>query len=572
MAVDNAEIAELFNRYADLLEIQDANPFRVRAYRNAARVVGGSSRSMADLVAEGRDLDELPGIGKDLAAKIETIVHTGALPQLAQLERRVPRALGDLMKLPGLGPKRVKTLYRELGIRSFEDLQRAIRTGALLTLRGFGTRTATRIEAALESRGATPQRFKLADAEQVAEPLLVYLRRIEGVKVVVVAGSYRRRRDTVGDLDILVTATRDAKVMPAFVAYDAVAEVLSEGRTRASVRLRNGMQVDLRLVPEASYGAALYYFTGSRAHNIAVRRLAVARGLKVNEYGVHRDGRRIAGRSEEDVLACVDLPYIPPELREDRGEIEAARANRLPALIELRDIRGDLHAHTNASDGRATLESMANAARELGHAYLAIADHSSRVRVAHGLDARRFREQFAAIDKLNARFRGFRLLKGAEVDILADGRLDLPDALLAEMDVVVAAVHERLDLPDDKQTNRVLRALDNRRMHILAHPATRLINERPECAMQFDKVFAAAAERGVAMEINAHPDRLDLDDIHARAARTAGCRIVISTDAHDTAGLANLRFGIDQARRAWLAREEVLNTLPLDGLLAAFKR
>jgi DNA polymerase (family 10) len=571
MAIDNSEIAGLFNRYADLLEIQDANPFRVRAYRNAARVVGGSSRSMADLVAEGRDLDELPSIGKDLAAKIETIVRTGALPQLAQLETRVPRALGDLMNLPGLGPKRVKSLYRELGIRSFEDLKRAIRTGALQNVHGFGAKTAARIQAALESRGAAPQRFKLADAERIAEPLLGYLRSIEGLKTVIVAGSYRRRRDTVGDLDILVTAKHGAPVMRAFVAYDAVAEVLSEGTTRASVRLRNGIQVDLRLVPEASYGAALYYFTGSKAHNIAVRKIAVGRGLKINEYGVYRGKHRIAGRSEEELFASVDLPYIPPELRENRGEIEAARKGKLPVLIEPRGIRGDLHAHTTASDGHDSLEAMAEAARKLGHAYLAITDHSPRVRVAHGLDARRFREQFAAIDKLNGGFRGFRLLKGVEVDVLADGRLDLPDAVLAEMDIVVAAVHYRLGLPAEKQTTRVLRALDNRHVHILAHPTTRLINERPECAMHIEKIFAAAAERGLAMEINANPDRLDLDDIHARAARDAGCRLVISTDAHSTAGLADLRYGIDQARRGWLAMEDVLNTLPLDRLLRALR-
>ncbi|WHZ18108.1 MAG: DNA polymerase X [Rhodanobacteraceae bacterium] len=572
MAVDNAEIAELFNRYADLLEIQDANPFRVRAYRNAARVVGASSRSMAELVSEGRDLDELPGIGKDLAAKIETIVRTGSLPQLAQLETRVPRALGDLMNLPGLGPKRVKLLYRELGIRSFEDLKRAIRTGALLTVPGFGTKTAARIAAALDSRGAAPQRFKLADAEQIAAPLLAYLRGIDGIKNVTVAGSFRRRRDTVGDLDIVVTAKRDAPVMDRFVHYDAVAEVLSQGATRASVRLRNGMQVDQRLVPDVSYGAALYYFTGSKSHNIAVRKIAVERGLKINEYGVYRGEKRIAGRSEEEIFASVGLPYMPPELRENRGEIEAARAGNLPALIELRDLRGDLHAHTTASDGHDSLEAMAQAARALGHAYLAITDHSQRVRVAHGLDAKRFRAQFAAIDRLNAGFKDFRLLKGAEVDILADGRLDLPDAVLAEMDVVVAAVHDRLGLPAEKQTTRLLKALDNRRVQILAHPTTRLINERPEFAAQIEKVFAAAAERGVALEINAHPDRLDLDDIHARAARDAGCKLVISTDAHGTSGLANLRFGVDQARRAWLSRENVLNTLPLDKLLHALKR
>lgn len=572
MAVDNAEIAELFNRYADLLEIQDANPFRVRAYRNAARVVGASSRGMADLVAEGRDLDELPGIGKDLAAKIATIVRTGALPQLAQLETRVPRALADLMNLPGLGPKRVKLLYRELGIRSFEDLKRAIRTGALQAVPGFGAKTSARIEAALDSRGIAPQRFKLADAEQVAAPLLAYLRGIEGVKTVTIAGSYRRRCETVGDIDILVTARRGVPVMQRFVAYDAVADVLSQGTTRASVRLRNRMQVDLRLVPDASYGAALYYFTGSKSHNIAVRRIAVGRGLKINEYGVHRGEQRIAGRSEEEIFASVGLPYIPPELRENRGEIEAARVGKLPALIELHDLRGDLHAHTTASDGHDSLEAMAAAARKLGRAYLAITDHSQQVRIAHGLDAKAFRAQFAAIDRLNAGFKNFHLLKGAEVDILADGNLDLPDAVLAEMDVVVAAVHYLLDLPAGKQTTRVLKALDNRRVQILAHPTTRLVNERPEFALHLEKILAAAAERGVALEINAHPDRLDLDDVHARAARDAGCKLVISTDAHGTAGLANMRFGVDQARRAWLSRENVLNTLPVEKLLRALRR
>lgn len=572
MAVDNAEIAELFNRYADLLEIQDANPFRVRAYRNAARVVGASSRSMSDLVAAGSDLDELPGIGKDLAAKIETIVRTGGLPQLAQLETRVPRALAGLMNLPGLGPKRVRLLYNELGIRSFEDLKRAIRTGALLAIPGFGAKTVQRIQAALDGHHAAPQRFKLSDAEQIVVPLLAYLRGIEGIKIVTIAGSFRRRRDTVGDLDIVVTAKRGAPVMRGFVGYDAVAEVLSQGTTRASVRLRNGIQVDLRLVPDASYGAALYYFTGSKSHNIAVRRIAVERGLKINEYGVHRGERRVAGRSEEELFASVGLPYIPPELRENRGEIEAARAGKLPTLIELRDVRGDLHAHTAASDGHDSLDAMAAAARALGHAYLAITDHSPQVRVAHGLDARALRAQFAAIDRLNAGFKDFRLLKSAEVDILADGRLDLPDAVLAEMDVVVAALHYRLGLPAGKQTARVLKALDNRRIQILAHPTTRLINERPEFSAQLGEIFAAAAARGVALEINAHPDRLDLDDIRARAARDAGCKLVISTDAHSTAGLANMRFGVDQARRAWLSRENVLNTLPLDGLLRALRR
>ncbi|MBU6420559.1 MAG: DNA polymerase/3'-5' exonuclease PolX [Gammaproteobacteria bacterium] len=570
MPADNAEIAALFDRYADLLEIQDANPFRVRAYRNAARVVSGSPRSMAELLAEGRDLEELPGIGKDLAAKIATIVRTGALPQLEQLQQRVPRALSDLMGLPGLGPKRVKLLYRELNIRSIEDLQRAARSGALEKLPGFGAKTIARILGGIESRGSVPQRFKLADAEQAAAPLVAYLEKIRGVKTVTVAGSYRRRRDTVGDLDILVTARRGTPVMRRFTRYDAVAEVLSAGATRASVRLRNGMQVDLRLVPEASYGAALYYFTGSKAHNIAVRKIAVGKGLKINEYGVYRGARRIAGRSEAELFAAVNLPYVPPELRENRGEIETARNGKLPELVSLADLRGDLHAHTTASDGHDTLAAMAGAARTLGYAYLAITDHTRQVRVAHGLNARELRAHFAAIDRLNAGFRDFRLLKSAEVDILDDGSLDLPAALLAEMDVVVAAAHYHLALSAERQTARILKALDNRCVHVLAHPTTRLINQRPEFSADMQKIFAAAAERHVAMEINAQPERLDLDDIQARAACAAGCKLVISSDAHSAAGLANLRYGVDQARRAWLSKEDVLNTLPLDRLLQTF--
>ncbi len=572
MAADNAEIAELFNRYADLLEIQDANPFRVRAYRNAARVVAGSSRGMSELVAEGRDLDELPGIGKDLAAKIEVIVRTGKLPQLEQLEKQVPLALSDLMRLPGLGPKRVKLLFRELHIRSHEDLERAARSGKLAALPGFGDKTVARILAGLAARPTTPERFKLADAEQIATPLLAYLRRIPGVKRVEVAGSYRRRRATVGDLDILVTGTRDSQVMAKFVKYDAVAEVLSQGATRSTVKLRNGIQVDLRLMPEVSYGAALYYFTGSKAHNIEVRKIAVAKDLKINEYGVYRGPKRIAGRSEQELFAAVGLPYIPPELREARGEIEAARAGKLPVLIELKDMRGDLHAHTNATDGHYTLAAMVSAARKLGYHYLAITDHSKHLTVARGLNAKRLLAQIRSIDKLNAKLRDFRVLKGTEVDILEDGSLDLPDSVLKELDVVVAALHYKLELPAARQTTRILKSFDNHYMHILAHPTTRLINTRPEISVDMNKIYAAAADAGVALEINANPERLDLDDIHARAAHAAGCKLVISTDAHSTAGLNDMRFGVDQARRAWLEAGDVLNTLPVNRLLQKLAR
>ncbi len=572
MPADNAEIAKLFNRYADLLEIQDANPFRVRAYRNAARVVAGSSRGMSELLAEGRDLDELPGIGKDLAKKIEVIVQTGILPQLEQLQKQVPRSLSDLMGLPGLGPKRVKLLFRELKIRSFEDLKRAARSGKLGALPGFGAKTVARILASLENHSPGPQRIKLAEAEHIATPLLAYLRKISGVKCVDVAGSYRRRRDTVGDLDIVVIAGRETPVMARFVKYDAVTSVLSKGVTRSTVQLRDGMQVDLRLMPEISYGAALYYFTGSKAHNIAVRKLAVAKGLKINEYGVYRGPRRIAGRSEQELFAAIGLPYIPPELREARGEIEAARAGKLPDLISLADIHGDLHTHTDATDGHDTLAAMIEAGRARGYEYLAITDHSRHVSVAHGLDVKQLLAQIHAIDKLNDKLKDFQVLKGTEVDILEDGSLDLPDSVLKRLDVVVAALHYDLGLPASKQTARILRAFDNRHMHILAHPTTRLINIRAEIAADMDKIYAAAAKSGVAMEINANPDRLDLDDIHARAAHQAGCKLVISTDTHTTGGLDAMRFGIDQARRAWLEAGDVLNTLPCNRLLKALAR
>ncbi|MGA9856053.1 MAG: DNA polymerase/3'-5' exonuclease PolX [Gammaproteobacteria bacterium] len=572
MPADNSEIAELFNRYADLLEIQDANPFRVRAYRNAARVVTGSTRGISELVAEGRDLDELPGIGKDLAAKIAVIVHTGKLPQLEQLQKRIPRALSALMHLPGLGPKRVKRLFRELNIRSFEDLKRAARSGKLGALPGFGAKTVAHILASLENRSPGPQRFKLADAELIATPLLAYLRKIPGVRRVEIAGSYRRRRDTVGDLDIVVIGARDSPVMARFVKYDAVATVLSKGTTRTSVQLHNGMQVDLRLMPEVSYGAALYYFTGSKAHNIAVRKIAVAKGLKINEYGVFRGPKRIAGRSEQDLFAAVGLPYIPPELREARGEIEAARAGTLPDLISLTDIRGDLHAHTIATDGHDTLAAMVEAARALGYEYLAITDHSRHVSVAHGLNAKQLLAQMRAIDKLNNKLKDFHVLTGTEVDILEDGSLDLPDSVLMQLNVVVAALHYNLDLPAAKQTARILRAFENRYIHILAHPTTRLINARGEITANMDKIYVAAAATGVAMEINANPDRLDLDDVHARAAHQAGCKLAISTDAHTIAGLGCMRLGIDQARRAWLEASDVLNTMPYSRLLKALAR
>ncbi len=567
MSVHNTEIADMFEQLADLLEIREENPFRIRAYRNAARVIRGHARSMAELVDSGADLAELPGIGADLAGKIATIVRTGTLPLLDQLRAKVPRPLVEMTRIEGLGPKRAKALYRALRIRSLEDLQRAARSGRIREIKGFGARTEQLIGQRAARIASTERRIRLADAEDIAGPLVEHLRSVDGIKTVEVAGSYRRRRDTVGDLDVLVSASRNAAgVMDAFVGYEDVAEVVAKGSTRGTVRLRNGVQVDLRVVAPASFGAALFYFTGSKAHNIAVRKLAIAKGLKLNEYGLFRGDRSVGGRTEQDVFDAVGLPFIPPELREDRGEIAAARKKRLPALVEIADIRGDLHCHTRATDGRDTLEAMARAAAARGYEYISANDHTKRVSIAHGMDRRRLLQQVRAIDKLNARLQGIVVLKSAEVDILDDGSLDLPDGVLKELDFTVCAIHYGLNRSREKQTERILRAMDNPYFTILAHPTGRLINAREPYDIDLERVLTAARERSRILEVNAHPDRLDLDDQGCRMAREAGVRLAISTDAHRVADLGFMRFGIDQARRGWLEPDDVVNTRRLADL------
>jgi DNA polymerase (family 10) len=572
MAVPNQQVAQVLAQLADLLEIEGANPFRVRAYRGAAQTVAGLGESLADKVRRGEDLSALPGIGRDLADKLATLVETGTLPLLEEVKARTPETLGELMRVPGLGPKRVQALYRELRIRSVEDLERALRAGRIRELKGFGSRSAEAIEAGLRRRAGGERRALRVEAEQVVTPLLGYLRAVPGVARVQAAGSYRRRRETLGDIDILASCRRGSPVMERFVAYDAVDQVLSHGPTRSTVVLRCGLQVDLRVVPEASFGAALQYFTGSRAHNIAVRKLALERGLKVNEYGVFRDGKRVAGRTEEEVYAQVGLPCIEPELREDRGEIEAARKGRLPELVRLEDIRGDLHCHTDASDGHDSLERMARAARERGYEYLAITDHSRHVAIAHGLDAKRLRAQARLIDRLNERLEGIVLLKSVELDILKDGTLDLPDEVLDELDLIVCSVHYAFNLPRAQQTERILRAMDNPRVHVIAHPTGRLLNEREPYEVDLDRVLEAARERGCALEVNAQPSRLDLDDTHCQRARELGVKVVVSTDAHSTSQLGHMRLGVDQARRGWLTARDVLNTRPLAELRRALRR
>jgi DNA polymerase (family 10) len=570
MPVLNAEIAAMFDQTAELLEIEGANPFRVRAYRRAARTIEALPQSVASLIAAGKDLSELPGIGKDLAGKIAGIVASGRFDTLESLKRRLPGDLGAIAALPGLGPKRVKLLYDRLHIRTLEDLRRAARAGRLSELRGFGAKTEQRILAALSKAVVTEKRFKLSAAEAEAKALLDYLKLPKGT--IAVAGSFRRRRETVGDLDIVATARQPAKIGDRLVEYDNVAEVSAHGPTRTTVILRSGVQVDLRVVPAPSFGAALLYFTGSKAHNIALRSLANERGWKLNEYGLFEGSRRIAGATEAEIYKKLGLAFVAPELREDRGEVALARKHRLPALIELSDIRGDLHAHTDWSDGTASIAEMAAAANERGYEYLAITDHSRHVTIAHGLDAGRLSRQIDEIERVNAKLRGLTLLKGTEVDILADGRLDLPDRILSRLDVVVAAVHYKFDLPRQVQTDRIIRAMDNPLVSIIAHPTGRLIGEREPYEIDMDRLIAAAKERNCCLEINAEPDRLDLNDIHAQAAKAAGVKLAISTDAHATHALDLMRFGVDQARRGWIAADDVINTRSLAKLKGLLKR
>jgi DNA polymerase (family X) len=572
MLVQNAEIAAMFDQTAELLEIAGESPFRARAYRRAARVIDGLAQSVGSMISGGGDLAELPGIGKDLAGKIGDIVTTGHFELLDSLKKQLPGDLGDMAALPGLGPKRVKLLYDKLKVRTVDDLRRVLKNGRLAELRGFGPVSAKKLAAALE-KPREQTRYRLSVAEAEAEALSAWLHGGgRGRGRVAVAGSLRRRRETVGDLDMLVTAKDGAAVGDRLAAYDSVAEVLAHGPTRTTVVLRSGMQVDVRAVPEESYGAALLYFTGSKAHNIALRGIAIAHGWKLNEYGLFSGRRRIAGATEEDVYGKLGLDFIPPEMREDRGEVALAEAGKLPRLVTVEDMRGDLHVHSDWTDGAAPIEAMAEAARALGYAYIALTDHSRRVAMAHGLDPARVSRQIKEIDRINGRLSGITVLKGIEVDILKDGDLDLPDATLAKLDVVVASVHSFFDLPRDAQTERVIRAMQNRHVSIIGHPSGRLIGSRPPFEIDMERVIAAARELGCCLEVNAQPDRLDLNDIHAHAAREAGVRLAVSTDSHSVAGFRNMRFGVDQARRAWLTADDVVNTRPLNELRRMLRR
>ncbi len=564
MSIHNADIANIFEEIADLLEIEGANPFRIRAYRNAARTIQTMAQDIKILIDQGEDLKKIHSIGKDLEAKIREIINTEECKTLLDLQKRVPAALSNLLKVPGLGPRRVQTLHKELGINTPKQLEQAIRKGQVRQLAGFGQKIEEKILHALEAHAEKKRRFTLAIAGQYAEPLAAYLKSIKDVSRVAIAGSYRRQKEAVGDIDILAIASKNSPVIERFTTYDEVANVVSKGTTRASIILRCGLQVDLRVVEKQSLGAALQYFTGSKAHNIAIRRLGQQRGLKINEYGVFKKDQRVAGNTEKSVYHAVGLPLIPEELRENRGEIEAAQQNVLPKLIKLPDLKGDLHMHTRASDGRDTIKQMVDAAQQYGFQYIAITEHSKSLPVAHGLDANDLAKQIEEIDRINEKLKGIQILKGIEVEILEDGSLDLPNSILGKLDLVVGAVHSKFNLTRAKQTRRIMCAINHRYFSILAHPSGRLLTEREPYSVDMSRVIREAKNRGCFLELNTQPKRLDLIDRHCQTAKNEGVLICINSDAHDTNGFNNLRFGIGQARRGWLTARDVVNTRPIN--------
>lgn len=585
--MENLDVARTLEEVADLLEIQGENPFRIRAYRNAVRTVNGLTKSLQTMVAEGEDLTELQGIGKRVDQHIRELLQTGRLLVLEEIAEEIPRTLTQLTELDGVGPKKAKKLWEELGVESVEGLEAEIEKGTIQELDGFGAKSVEKIARSIEDFRRHRGRFLRADVEKYIAGLLDHMEEAPGLERMEVAGSFRRRKETCGDVDILAQAEGDgSKVVEHFTSFPSAVRVEAAGGTKGNIVLPSGLSVDLRVIPEESWGAAMHYFTGSKEHNVRVRKEAVNRGLRVNEWGVFRvpegekvdpeeapgkvdpkRGERIGGRTEEEVFDAVGLPWIPPELREDRGEFDASASGDLPRLVELDDVLGDLHMHTTWTDGQATVLEMAKAARERGRRYIAITDHSKAVTVAGGLTPEKVRKQWDEIDAAREEMGDdFLILRGQEVDILKDGSLDQPDDILEGLDIVVIAVHSFMDMDGAAMTERVLKAMDHPQVDILAHPTGRLLNRREPYPIDMEAVLQKAAEREIAVEINAHPMRLDLHDRHVYRAKQLGVRIVIDTDAHSTRGLDVLKYGVDQARRGWLEPDDVLNTRAAEGV------
>jgi DNA polymerase (family 10) len=570
--MENLEIAAVLKEFGDLLEIKGSNPFRIRAYRNAVRTINDLTRPLAAMVEGGEDLTALPGIGKEMASHIRELVEWGELSALEALGEEVPRTLTDLIRLEGVGPKKAKTLWEELEVTSVDELEEALEADRVARLPGFGRKSADKILRSIGDFRKHQGRFLLSESDVLIRPLLHYLEKIPNVQRVEVAGSYRRRQETVGDIDILVLCEEDCEaVMEGFRSYPGAVRVEAAGGTKGRIVLRSGLPVDLRILPRESYGSALHYFSGSKEHNVAIRSLGVKKGLRINEYGVFRgagseasEEERLGGEEEEDVFRAVDLPWISPLLRENRGEIEAAARGILPELLTVQRIRGDLQMHSTWSDGANTLREMAEACRDRGYEYLSITDHSQAVTVAGGLKPHQVREQWEEVEEVRQSVDGIHLFRSLEVDILKDGSLDMPDEILAGLDVVLVSVHSFMNMSLVEMTDRVIRALEHPQVDILAHPTGRILNRREPFALDVEAVLQAASDLDVAVELNAHPSRLDLHDRYLRRAKELGVKVAVSTDAHSVQDLDLMTYGIDQACRGWLEAGDILNAMPLD--------
>ncbi len=556
----NKEVAEIFRKVAALLEIKGDNPYRIRAYQRAAQNIEALTVDVEELAAQGK-LERIPGIGKDLAQKIKEILETGTLQKYEELKREIPPELLKFLEIPGFGPKKAKIVYEKLGIKTIEELEKACLEHRLARLPGFGPKTEENILKGIKLLKQKRGRLPLGLVLPWAEELVSLLKKKSPVDRIDVAGSIRRRRETVKDIDILVTSKNPLKVMEIFVSLPMVEEVLLQGETKTSVRLKQGIQVDLRVVDPECYGAALAYFTGSKAHNIRIRELGVQRGLKINEYGIFKGQNRIGGREEEEVFAAVGLPWIPPELREDRGEIEAAQAGTLPRLVGYDEVLGDAHVHSKFSDGSASIEEIAAYARKLGLKWVGICDHSQGLKVAGGVPIEKIMEKKKAIEAFNKRSKDVKLLCGTEVDILADGKLDYPDEILKEFDLVIASIHSGFKQGEENLTQRIVAAMKNPFVHCIGHPTGRLLGEREPYPLDMERIISTAKETKTALEINAYYKRLDLNDIHARAAKEAGVKLLIGTDAHITDQMSYLHLGVAVARRGWCEKDDILNTL-----------
>ncbi len=566
----NEEIATAFQTLADVLEIKGANAFRVNAYRRASRIVEGLGADVAGLSSSG-ELREIPGIGEGTASLIDEYLESGRMSALDDERKTIPKGLIELLAVPGLGPKTIGLLWKELDVRSLSRLKRALRGGRILDLPGMGRKKVENIRAGVAAYESRTGRLTLGVVLPMARGIVGELERMTEVKQIELAGSVRRYRETIGDIDVLVASTRPDRVIEAFTHLEQVEEVLAAGSTKASVRIAGALQVDLRVVEPASWGAALVYFTGSADHNVRLRGLAIDRGMKLNEYALLKGERAVAAKTEAAVYSKLGLEFVPPELREDRGEVEAAQAGELPELIEVGDMRGDLHVHSNWSDGHGTIEEMARACRRRGYAYMSINDHSRSLGIAHGLDPARLDEQMEEINAVNSKLKRFTILRGTEVDILSDGTLDLPDELLERLDIVVASIHSGFSQSSDQITGRIVSAIENPNVDIIAHPTGRLLGSREPYAVDLERVMKAAAEAGTALEINAYHERLDLCDTNARRARDLGVDVVISTDSHRPDDLNSMELGVHTARRGWLRKADVLNTRPLRSLLSRLR-